>query len=130
MELSYRELEGIIQPEYFPADSVAISGKLSIATDAERKRVIPVVIDPAGARIRIGVEGQVRQVQVSEVFWLEGTPIHKQMLFSASHLEAEDVLEIAGGFTDPNRSFAIEFLNTGGDLEVLYIKNGHLSKEP
>ena len=130
VELSYRELEGIIQPEYFPADSVAISGKLSIATDAERKRVIPVVIDPAGARIRIGVEGQVRQVQVSEVFWLEGTPIHKQMLFSASHLEAEDVLEIAGGFTDPNRSFAIEFLNTGGDLEVLYIKNGHLSKEP
>ena len=80
--------------------------------------------------VLIAVEGRINQVQVSEVFWLEGTAISKRMLFSASHLESNDALQIVGGFDDPNRSFAIEYLDSTGQLVVRYIHADQLTTKP
>lgn len=126
VELEYSELEGILLPEYIPAEQT-LPGSISLISDAEN--TIPIIIVPDGKTLYIGAEGIVREVQISEVLWLEGTPISQNLIFSARSLSSGDVLEITGGFDDENRSFAIKFRNETG-IQVLFIHDGELSAEP
>lgn len=126
VELDYSELEGILLPEYIPAEQT-LPGSLSLISDAEN--AIPIPIVPDGKTLYIGAEGIAREVQISELLWLEDTPISQNLIFSAKALGTGDVLEITGGFDDENRSFAIKFRNETG-VQVLYIHDGELSAEP
>ena len=76
------------------------------------------------------MEGSVYQVQLSEILWLEDTPIAKQLLFSAKSLCENDVLEITGGYTDEGRSFAIEYIDGRGEGQLVYVHDGELTTEP
>lgn len=131
VELPYGELEGILLEEFYPAEPAdGTAGDLTLRDDSAGFERIPVTIERDGQTLLVGVEGKVYQVQLSEVFWLEDTPIAQNLIFSAQSLGEEDVLEITGGYTDENRSFVIEFVNGRGEHGIYYIHDGELSPEP
>ena len=130
VELPYESLDGILNPDYLPAEPTGAPGELTVLQDEEGLHRIPITIEREGESLLIGVEGTVYQVQISEVLWLEDTPIAQQLLFSAKSLCRNDVLEITGGYTDEARSFAIEYIDGHGVPHLLYIHEGELSEEP
>ena len=130
VELPYESLTDILAEEYMPTVENTVLGDLLLRGEWEGRNSIPITIEPEGETIRVGVEGIVRQVQLSEVLWLGETPIAQELLFSAKIMGQNDVLEITGGFDDENRSFAIEFTNGRGERVLYYIHPGELSSEP
>jgi hypothetical protein len=130
VELPYEALDGILNPEYLPAEPADENSGLTIRNEAGECHRIPITIEREGETLLIGVEGTVYQVQLSEVLWLEDTPIAQQLLFSAKSLCRNDVLEITGGYTDETRSFAIEYIDGRGEAQIVYIHDGELTAEP
>ena len=130
VELPYECLTDILAEEYLPAVENTVLGDLLLRGQWDGRNTIPIIIEPEGETIRVGVEGVVRQVQLSEVLWLGETPIAQELLFSAKVMGQNDVLEITGGYDDENRSFAIEFTNGRGERVLYYIHPGELSAEP
>ena len=129
-EFAYPELEGILREEFFPGHYSRIPGDMLLRGDWDGYREIPITVETDGEQILIGVEGEVYQVQLSEVSWLEGTAIGQKMLFSADRMTQNDVLELIGGYDDETRSFAVEFLDGQGNVTVYYIHPDGLSAEP
>ncbi len=129
-ELPYDELDGILNPEYLPPEPAVTDGKLVLRESPDSAHIIPITIEKEGETLLIGVEGTVYQVQLSEVLWLEDTPIAQQILFSAKSLCENDVLEITGGYTDEGRSFAIEYIDGRGEGQLVYVHDGELTTEP
>lgn len=130
VELPYEALDGILKPEYLPMQSSGAAGRLALRSSAEGLHEIPITIEREGETLLIGVEGTVYQVQLSEVLWLEDTPIAQQILFSAKSLSENDVLEIIGGYNDESRSFAIEYIDGRGEGQLVYVHDGELSDTP
>ena len=130
LELPYEKLEGILLDVYKPIPAGTVPGNLVLRGNWSGYHSIPITINGEGERLQVGVEGKVYQVQISEVFWLDNTPISQELLFSARTLCQNDVLEITGGFDDENRSFAIEFLDGRGEPKIYYLHPGALSEEP
>ena len=129
-ELPYGELEGILKEEYMPEPGNGIPGDLLLRGEWPGYHRIPITIEAEGERLLVGVEGLVYQVQLSEILWLEDTPIARELIFSARTLCQNDVLEITGGFDDETRSFAIEFIDGLGQHRVYYLHVGALTEEP
>ena len=130
VEVPYESLTDILTEEYLPVVEETVLGDLLLRGQWEGRNTIPILIEPEGEIIRVGVEGVVRQVQLSEILWLGETPIAQDLLFSSKIMGQNDVLEITGGFDDENRSFAIEFTNGRGERVLYYIHPGELSAEP
>ena len=130
-QISYPELAGILREEYFPGnDTAQIPGDMLLRGDWDGYRKIPITVESDGERILIGVEGEVYQVQLSEVSWLEGTAIGQRMLFSADRMNQNDVLELIGGYDDETRSFAVEFMDGQGNVTVYYVHPEGITPEP
>ncbi len=130
VELSYADLEGILLEDYFPPERSGVPGKLLLRGDWEGYHRIPITLDQEEGVLLVGVEGTVYQVQLSEVLWLEDTPIAQEMRFSAMSLGQSDVLEIYGGYTDETKSFVLEFIDGRGEHHIYHIRDGELSEEP
>lgn len=131
VELPYTKLGGILMKEYFPpVSNKDTQGNLLLLDDWNGLHRIPVTIESDGQTLFVGVEGTVYQVQLSEILWLEDTPIAQELIFSARTLCQNDVLEITGGFDEETRSFAIEFINDRGEQTVVYLHPGELSENP
>lgn len=126
VELPYAELDGILRDDYFPAIGTGIPGDLVRRGEWEGYRHIHITLDEAESVILLGVEGTVYQVQISEVMWLDGNPIAKDLRFSALHLGQNDVLEISGGHSDETKSFIVEFIDGTGAHKAYHIRNGEL----
>ena len=90
---------------------------------------VVITLDEQEGVLLIGVEGTVRQVQLSEVMWLEDTPIAQDLRFSALRLEENDVLEIYGGYCDETKSYVIEFTDGRGEHHLYHIRDGELMTE-
>ena len=129
-ELGYEDLEGILLEEYFPAEPSGIPGDLVLRGEWEGYRRIPITLDEADGVLLVGVEGTVYQVQLSEVLWLEDTPIAQDLLFSALSLSQSDVLEITGGYSDETKSLVIEFIDGRGEQHIYHIRDGELTDTP
>ena len=129
VELAYDALEGILLEDYFPVASDGIPGDLKVIEAGERGSRIPITLDEQEGVLLIGVEGTVRQVQLSEVMWLEDTPIAQDLRFSALRLEENDVLEIYGGYCDETKSYVIEFTDGRGEHHLYHIRDGELMME-
>ena len=130
VELPYESLEGILLSEYLPPERNGACGALVLKESVSGEHRIPITIEREGETLLIGVEGTIYQVQLSEILWLEDTPIAQQFLFSAMELGEKDILEITGGFTDSSRSFAIEYIDGRGEAQIVYIHDGALSEVP
>lgn len=151
VQVTYEQLEGILVEDYFPKEisntggTVVLRGvwenleqvpasidadEREISLGEESQRLITVTVEEDGEVLCIGVEGQIFQVQLSEISWLEGTAIGQEMLFSADTLTEYDVLQIVGGYDDESRSFAIEFDNGSGETVVYYIHSAGLDSKP
>lgn len=130
VELPYEDLEGILLEDYFPVPGNGIPGDLVPRGEREDCRRIPISLDETEGVLLVGVEGTVYQVQLSEVQWLEDTPIAQDLRFSALSLGQNDVLEIYGGYTDETRSFVIECIDGRGDHHLYHIRDGELIEEP
>lgn len=129
-ELPYDSLADILLEEYFPEEHSGSGGDLCISNDHSGLHSIPITIESDGKTLCIGVEDRIYQVQLSEILWLENTPIAQEILFSAKTLCQNDVLQITGGYDDESRSFAIEFVNGRGEQILYYIHDGELSMDP
>lgn len=130
VELPYEELGGILLSEYLPDEPDQLPGDLILRGEWEGYRRIPITIESEGETILVGVEGRIYQVRLSEVMWLDQTPIAQELLFSAMSMGQNDVLEITGGYTDDTRSFAIEFTNGQGEQKIYYLHAEGMSEEP
>ena len=129
VELAYDALEGILLEDYYPVAGDGLPGDLKVIGEGERGTRIPITLDEQEGVLLIGVEGTVRQVQLSEVMWLEDTPIAQDMRFSALHLNDGDVLEIYGGYCDETKSYVIEFTDGRGEHHLYHIRDGELTTE-
>ena len=129
-EIPYESLDGILREAYFPGNYSQIPGDLLLRSDWDGYRKIPITVESDGERILVGVEGEVYQVQLSEISWLGETAIGQKMLFSANSLNQRDVLELIGGYDDESRSFAIEFTDGQGNAAIYYIHPDGLSTVP
>ena len=130
VELPYDALEGILREEYLPVLGTGAPGNLVLRGEWEGYRRIPITLDEEAGVLLVGVEGTIYQVQLSEIQWLEDTPIAVDMRFSALSLGQNDVLEISGGYTDDTRSFVIEFNDGRGEHHIVYIRDGELTDAP
>ena len=130
VELPYETLDGILLEEFQPVKRDGAFGDLRLVDDSSGGDLIPITIEKDGQTLLVGVEGKIYQVQLSEVLWLEDTPIAQNLIFSALSMEQNDVLQITGGYTDESRSFAVAFINGMGQREIYYIHDGELSDEP
>ena len=130
VELPYESLEGILLSEYLPPERNGACGALALQESSSGGHCIPITIEREGETLLIGVEGTIYQVQLSEILWLEDTPIAQQFLFSAMELGEHDILEITGGYTDSTRSFAIEYIDGRGEAQIVYLHDGALTEEP
>ncbi len=129
-ELSYEDLDGILREEFLPPVFPGDPGKLLTKGTRASATRIPITIELEGQTLLIGVEGMVHQVQLSEIRWLDGTPINEELLFSAKSLCENDILEVIGGFDDDTRSFCLEFFSTTGEQRRLYLTPEGLSETP
>ena len=77
----------------------------------------------------VGVIGTVYQVQISEVMWMEDTPIAQDLRFSALSLGENDILELTGVYHDETRSFVIEFVDGRGVQHLYHIQEGDLTDD-
>ena len=130
VELPYEDLEGILLEDFYPAEPSGSQGELVLKGEGKGDRLIPITLDEKEGVLLVGVEGTVFQVQLSEVMWLEDTPIAQDIRFSALSLGENDVLEIYGGDTDETKSFVIEFIDGRGEHRIVHIRDGALSEEP
>ena len=130
VELPYADLEGILLEEYFPVPGDGIPGDLVLRGEGEDCNRISITLDEEEGVLLVGVKGTVYQVQLSEVMWLNDTPIAQDMRFSALHLGPNDVLEISGGYTDETKSFVIEFTDGTGARHLYHIRDGELLDTP
>ena len=128
VELPYDALEGVLLEDYFPVRTGG-AGDLIVAGEGKGLNRISVALDQEESGQLLGVEGTVYQVQISEVMWLEGTPISQDMRFSARSLGETDVLEILGGYADETRSFVIEFTDGRGEHHLYHVRDGAFSAE-
>ena len=129
-EIPYESLDGILQEAYYPGKHPDVFGDLLLRGDWDGYRKIPITVERDGDRILIGIEGQVFQIQLSEIYWLEGTAIGQKMLFSGNNLTQNDVLELTGGYDDETRSFAVEFADGEGNVTLYYIHPEGLTDHP
>ena len=129
-EIPYAALRGIIREDFLPVEREGDESDLYLARAGESGHLISVPIQEDGQRLLIAVEGKVYQVQISEIFWVNDTPVGQDLIFSARTLCHNDVLEIIGGFDDENRSFAIEFIDGRGVLRVYYLHPDGLQEQP
>ena len=128
-ELPYADLEGILLPDYFPAPGDGSSGDLCLRWEGEDGHRIPITLDQEGGSLLVGVIGTVYQVQISEVMWMEDTPIAQDLRFSALSLGENDILELTGVYHDETRSFVIEFVDGRGVKHLYHIQEGDLTDD-
>ena len=126
VELPYADLEGILLADYFPAPGDGLSGDLTLREEWEDGHRIPITLDQEGGSLLVGVIGTVYQVQLSEVLWMEDTPIAQDLRFSALSLGENDMLELTGVYHDETRSFVIEFVDGRGVQHLYHIREGDL----
>lgn len=130
VELPYEALDGVLSEDYYPVSRTGDSGDLMLKGEWEGRHRIPITLDDEAGVLMVGVDGTIYQVQLSEVIWLEDTPIAQDLRFSALRLGQNEVLEIYGGYTDENRSFVIEFMDGRGENHLYHIHDGELTENP
>lgn len=104
VELLYDILEGVLLPQYFPAEHGTKQGQILLLSEAGERVVLTedFAFAAEGAAIYLGAEGAVYDVRIYRLSsWLtEDTPIVGPMLFSANRLtDAEAVLLTESGQT-------------------------------
>ncbi len=123
VELPYGELEGILKEEYHP-EQTDMPGDLLAYTGAWSgyRHICNLTAPDAGisGQMQICASGEVGQLQIFRVEWLNGTPIGQELLYSADCLPRNCLLEIRGiDFSDPDSVTVVRFLD-GTGVEKAY----------
>lgn len=129
VEIPYDQLHGILKEEYIPQHREMTDGDLVVTEASAGCQSIPVKIGD-GPKVTVGTEDTVYQVQLSEVQWLDHTPISKRMILSMNEFDPLHVLEIETGETTEDQTYAIEFYNGIDEQKTYYIHPEGLSEKP
>lgn len=121
--ISYDELDGILLEEYYPQDSLRskTTGVVELEEPASDTTVFTAKLGEGESRY-FTVNNILYNVQVSEVYFVEDTPVGQTMVLSADYIDESVTLEVIGDLTDPNRAYAVTFKNLFGADNVLYIR--------
>lgn len=131
VEIPYTSLDGILREEYFPGQYAQIPGELLLRKSPdEGTQNISITVEQDGDLISVGANGNVYQMQLSQVSWLEGTIIGQQILFSTNCLTENETLEIVARFDEEDQSLAVEFQDGEGNTCVYYLHPEGLSDKP
>ncbi len=126
----YEELEGILREEFFPVEYDDVPSDLVLRGDWKGYERIPVSTGTGTDTMTVGVMGEIYQVQLSQVQWLDGNAISRELLFCAATLSQNDVLEISGTFNLDTETTCIAFINGEGERKSYQLTEKGIVKTP
>lgn len=129
-ELPYQALRGVLKDEFFPKAQEPSNGDLSIADRLGGRETISLKLGEESGQILLAPTGPIREIQVSEIFRVDETPVTQTMMLSLREMNERQVLAVMGGFPDESRSFLVEYVDGAGILQQKYLHSDGLSDQP
>ena len=126
IELSYDSLDGILKPEYIPEPVTGYAEEAVASKTAPQSGEICYVSFGEGDTVYLSLIGQAFHVQLSEVFFAEGTPVGESMLFSANFVEDGTVFAVQGDWSDNETVYGIQYSDQFDDSYVLYMTSAEV----
>lgn len=128
VELSYEDLDGILEPEYVPepCKGLAKGVELSLAPLDGKNTYYA---DFGGEdTVYISIDGSACSVQLSKVSYVQQTEVKETMLFSASRIDEDTVIALTGT-ADREAIYKVEYCSDGTVDRVIYIRGGKVLTE-
>lgn len=129
IQIPYEELDGILLPEFFPNSYSGMAMGVKVSQEPSNVGSIYDVYMSEGETVYISIEGEAHQVQLSEVFWVDQTPVGENMLFSANQLDDSVTIAVTGDLTDTSKVYAVEYYDERGGPQIYYIQGTNVLDE-
>ena len=129
-EMPYEALRGVLKEEFVPHGNPNGSEEMSVTDELDGREPISVKLGDEPDQILLAVDGRIREIQISEVIWVDETPVSQRMMLSVSEMDESQVLAVTGGFVDESRSFAVEYVDGAGNRQLQYLRSDGLSDRP
>lgn len=128
VELSYEDLDGILEPEYVPEPCKGLAKGVELSlTPLDGKNTY--YADFGGEdTVYISIDGSACSVQLSKVSYVQQTEVKETMLFSASRLDGDTVIALTGT-ADREAIYKVEYCSDGTVDRVIYIRDGKVLTE-
>jgi len=120
LELPYDTLNGILRQEFMPEDYTGTVSGVQISKEAPQEEEIRSISFGEGETLYIRVEGKAFHVQLSEVFFAEGTPVGEAMLFSTNFLDDTVTIALQGDWFDSETIYGVEYRDEEDGSHVVY----------
>lgn len=120
-EIPYEKLLGVLSEEYFPPETVLMSGTvrslpLSDAALAAVQQYAEVVLDPEGTEFLLTTDGTVRNIRMETGYWTEKTFVPQAQVFAAEVLTDDYAIVVQTAI--PEDSPVLRLIYTTGDQEI------------
>ena len=122
IQLTYEELTEILLPQYFPAGYWGRAKGVAVSDSPVQGTWVYYLDFAPGQTAYIQVDGRASHVQLSEVFWVDQTPIDESMLFSANHVDSSTTIAVTGDLMNTDKVYALEYSDETGGPYVIYIQ--------
>ena len=118
--LPYDTLDGILRPEFIPQGYTGTASGVEISKDVPVQDTVCNISFGEGETLYLSVQGKASHVQLSEVFFAEGTPVGESMLFSANYLDEDVTIALQGDWFDQDTIYGVEYSDEEGGPYVIY----------
>lgn len=125
IELSYSSLIGILKESYYPEAPSGWITNISVSGQQNPRQKAYDVKLGEGETLYVTISGTAAQVQLSEVTFVEQTPVDSTMLFSANRLNDETTLAVTAQ-PDPGKIYAVEYHDATGGPKILYFRDNKI----
>lgn len=118
--LPYESLADVLRPEFLPQACAGLASGVQISKEAPAEGEICTISFGSGDTLYLRVEGTASKVQLSQVFFAEGTPVGETMLFSANFLDETVTIALQGDWRDTETIYGVEYSDEKGGPHVIY----------
>lgn len=128
-QLSYDQLGGILREDYLPVQYSGTLTDISLQTKPSDGEWVYYVDLGEGDTFYISIEGRASHVQLSEVKYVEQTPVGENMLYSASYLDDTTTIGLTIDLHDDSKVYAIEYFDQNGGPYMIYLQGMKITTE-
>ena len=121
VELSYENLGGILKPEFIPERVTGTAIEAAASKTEPASGDICAVSFGEGETLYLSLKGTASYVQLSQVYFAEGTPVGESMLFSANFIEEGTTFAVQGDWFDQDTIYGLQYNDETGGPYVLYV---------